>query len=125
MVLSSSSDHFDRLLKDGWEVFNITRESEEDLKYFKRLLELSYTGSYTRENDSVLLNRETRLGIATIAGEFQYERAIDQLITSLREELTFERQILCLEREIPARPWKRCWAVMLYKHIERRRPITS
>lgn len=43
-------------------MINITRESEEDLNYFKRLLELSYTGSYIDDNDGVLLDRETRIG---------------------------------------------------------------
>jgi hypothetical protein len=105
LVLSSASDYFDRV-RGGWaesesKVINITREDKEDLMYFKELLELSYTGSYTHDSDGSLLDRETRLRVA-MASEFEFGRAIDECIASLREGLTLAEQILCLEEEVPA-----------------------
>jgi hypothetical protein len=107
LVLSSASDYFDRCLQGGWSetesrVINITREDDEDLKSFKQLLELSYTGSYIHDSDGVPLDRETRLRIAMVANEFEFGRAIDECVASLREGLTLEEEILCLEEEIPA-----------------------
>jgi hypothetical protein len=63
-VLSTRSDYFDRALRAGFaekktKIIRITREDDEHLKYFKLLLELSYTPSYTHDDEGDMLDKDT------------------------------------------------------------------
>lgn len=71
-VLSTRSDYFDRALRGGFEekdtkVICITQEDEEDFKYFKLLLELSYATSYTPGDKGAELDKDTIIRLALVA----------------------------------------------------------
>jgi hypothetical protein len=113
LVFSTRSDHFDRALRGGFKekdtkVICITRKDDEDLKYFKLLLELSYAPSYTHDDQGAELDRDTRLRLALMANEYEFNACINECVASLREGLELEEQILCLGVELSALQGREC-----------------
>jgi hypothetical protein len=113
LVLCTRSDYFDRALRSGFKeketkVICITRQDEEDLLHFKLLLELSYSSSYTHDDEGVELDKDTRLRLALVANEFEFEECMNQCVASLREVLGLEEQIMCVEVELAALHGREC-----------------
>jgi hypothetical protein len=66
---------------------NIVLADLEAVTDFKLLLELSYGGSYTRDDEGDLLDRKWRLRLAFMANAFEFSDCINQCLESLVEGL--------------------------------------
>jgi hypothetical protein len=113
LVLSTRSDHFDRALRGGFKekdtkVICINRHDEEDLKCFKLLLELSYAPSYIHDDEGAMLDRDTRLALALMANEYEFNACIDECVASLSEGLELEEQIMYVEVKLAAFHGREC-----------------
>lgn len=113
LVLSTRSDRFAANLLGGFKekdtkVICITLEDDENLRCFKLLLELSYAPSYIHDDEGAMLDRGTRLSLAYMANEYEFNACIDECVASLREGLELEEQIMYVEVNLAAFHGREC-----------------
>ena len=105
-IVSARSAYFDRALSGEWAEaaerrVELTLEDEQELEDLKLLIKLAYTDSYTRDGGK-LLSFDTRLWLIARANALEFVEAMDELVGSLLEGLTFLRAMTCLEGLPPA-----------------------
>lgn len=105
VVLSSRSPYF----RSAWacqyeeakkKIVAIVLEDNQMVQDLRLLLKLNYTDSYVKDDEGVLLEKDTRLRLALLGYAFEFRDCVEEYIASLGEGLTME-DAMTLSDNIP------------------------
>jgi hypothetical protein len=105
LVLRAWSPYFDKCLSGDWAEsaerrVEVTVENVQELEDLQLLIKLSYSDSYTHDDDGALLAFDTRVRLGVRADALEFVDALTQLVESLPQG--FEGAMTCLDDLPPA-----------------------